>query len=752
MKKLYFSTTPNLFGIIALLLFFSGFSLSAQQMFTEHNSNTLDNNVKYERQFDATDYSKILDENGNKVFLKKLNFIQSTSQGENATNGALSINLIFDSSQYYVSSVLIFNESGYMRTANWNGTNPMVVNVPDGIYDIMTEFQPLNSGKSRIVIKELQSVQGSTTVQLNTADAVNYVSITTYNENGEILEPEDGVGGSIYFARHLYFNPANLVTIGDFYSETDPFGGAGPAWNFYINNVSNRYSIIQTLMGVRYDQGNYFNKYETITGVGGNVSIENNPADWSYHSELFQPTKLGDSQVAPAFFAASTFNGNLIIGWTVSAGGVIDPGDAPFRAFLNNPIDSDSADLLVIPGIIDRYVSYSPTTGGISYLTKGNTVFSDGNGGVLYGSGDVSPNSHIGMLDYVPLLGNDYYVMNNNEVKLLPFHPRFSFDNTTTPSVILGDNVPIIVAGFNAVANSFLVTNKGRYGETRESDFLATQIEVTRNENVIFSGTYEDFKYFNLPTTGQFEIVLTNANTLVDGLDGTNTTTITYNADEDDAPPTLQHLQFRNADNQVSSIFDSAQGATLRLAAGDFNYTMIDGARGYYTYEEGNNVALAYSLYNQNDWTALELTQHPEYFQMQAFGDYYEASLDGIGNDVGNVWYDVKVTCTDAGGNIQEQIISPAFKINEALGTQDIVESNFSVYPNPFSEQLNVILPENVTGNYIFRITDLTGRTIYSKNQSDTSFGWNSSFLAQGIYILSVENNGRAISKKVIKR
>lgn len=751
MKSFYSLKNIHLFGIFIGLLLFGGFSLSAQQMFTKHNSGTIDNSTLYKLNFEENNYTKVLNKNGTIVFLKNQTLALNATQGQSATNASLNINLIFDANHFYVTSVSIFNESGYMKTVNWNGINPIATNIPDGIYDIVTEFQPLDSNKSHLVVKEQQSVQGNTNIQISSTDAVNYVSITTYDENGEILEPEAGAGGYIFFDRYLFFNPIDSAITYDNYFEVDPFEDQDPTWNFYINNVSNRYSIIQTLIGAGYDQGNYFSKYETLSGIDESISIENNPADWSYHAELFQPTQLAGNELAKAYFTASTFNGYLLIGWTVSTGGLINPGDAPFRGFLNNPLDGDPADLWVIPSIIDRYVSSSPTTGGISYLTKGNPVFSDGNGGVLYGSGDVSSNSHATMLDYVPFLGDDYYLLNNNRIKLLPLHSRFTFDNTTTSSVIMGDNVPIAITGFKISPNEFKTATKGRYGEKRESDYLAIQIEVKRNGSILFSGTYEDFETYNLPSSGQFEIVLTNANTLVDGLEGKNTTTITYNADEDDIPPTLQHLQFRNSDDQITSVFDSAEGASIRLAAGDFNYTMIDGTTGYYTYEEGNNVSLSYSIYNQNNWTELELTEHPEYFQSQAFGDYYEASLDGLGSATGNVWYDVKVICTDAGGNKQEQIISPAFKITEVLGIQDIAKLNFTFYPNPFSEQLNVMLPVNTTGNYIFKVSDLTGRTVYSKNQSDNSFSWNSSFLAQGVYIISIENNGLAIAKRVIK-
>lgn len=616
-----------------------------------------------------------------------------------------------------------------------------------GIYSFIASWRVFTIRTTNLYRTQLRQL-----VQLNPADAVNYVSIITKDENGEILQPgvlnpNTGHSAIILFDRSLYFNSMSFLALSDAYVEFDAFDiKQSPVWNFYINDVSSRYSIIQSLVGYGYQQGDYFTKYETIVGLDESVSFEINPQDWTYHTEMFQPSQLGVSGVFKGYSTTPTFNGLLISGgWTVRSAEEVMPGDDAFKGFLNNAFDGDPANLLVSPSIADHFEIIDPTQGAQAFFIKGNPVVADGNGGVLYGSGDVSWDSFL-----FPLLATYYYSLDNKSVEILPFHPRFTFD-TNPKSIKQGDNVPITITGFTKI-NAFKTANKGRYGENRESDYYATQIEVKQNGNVIFSGTYKGFRDFNLPASGQLEIVLTNANTLVDELEGKNTTTINYNASEADTPPTLQHLQFRNSDDEVTSVFDSSQDASLRLAAGDFKYTVIGGSNGYFAYEEGNSVALSYSIYSQNNWSELELTEYPEYFQMPAFGNYYEASLEGIGSEDDNVWYDIKVICTDAGGNKQEQIISPAFKINEALGVQDIITSSFVVYPNPFSEQLNIVLPKNMEGNYTFKVTDMIGRILYSNNQNDRSFSWNSSSLSKGVYILSIENNGQAIDKKVIKR
>src|SRR5690606_20605056 len=108
----------------------------------------------------------------------------------------------------------------------------------------------------------------------------------------------------------------------------------------------------------------------------------------------------------------------------------------------------------------------------------------------------------------------------------------------------------------------------------------------------------------------------------------------------------------------------------------------------------------------------------------------------------------------DEAGNKQEQTISPAFKLNSTLELDEVSDSDFIVYPNPFTGDLNIQLPETLKGNYIFRISDLTGKTIYQNQQSSDikNFSWNGKSLPKGVYFLSVENNGKIIAKRLIKK
>ncbi|MFA7686897.1 MAG: T9SS type A sorting domain-containing protein [Moheibacter sp.] len=739
------------FKILISFAFLFTISISPAQVITEQISRITDD-IKYKRIFDQENYSKFLDENNRKIYVQNLPPpTQNATEGGNETQEVtLNINLIFDSEVYDAPWwVLIYNESGYMNYAFYEGTNLITIDVPPGTYDLYADF--FNETKSNIVIKELVSITDNVTIDIDVAEASNYVSINTLDEDGNFLEPgvynpETDTYSTTFFERSLYFN--SYLPFSNVYMNTvnAPIEDS-PGWNFYINNVSNRYSIAQSFFhsgNEEENRTNYILKFSTLHGITESVEIENNPEDWLFHMEKFKPSSLGESSgdTYPGFLTNTLYNGLDRGGWTIWFPEPFDI-ESGIKVYLNNPIDDDPADLLFFPAIVDHTGNIDPDWEE-PFFMAGNPIVKD-ESSVTYGSG-----ASIGSTFY--FLGDIYYKTLDGYIHL-PFHPQFSFSVSENPDIVHGNNVPVCVTETDLTLLNYI----GRYGERRDSDFFATEVELKQDGETIFSGNYitDDFLNYVLPETGSLDLTFINTNINVDGLQGKNTTQLLFDRDQEDfTSPTVQHLQFRNEDDKVTDRFASGDEGFVRLAAGDFRYTIInEWGGGYYTYHEGNTVEFYYSLYDQNNWTELELTEYPEHFFMPAFGDYYEASLENVVVPEENSWFDVKIICTDAAGNKQEQIVSPAFKIEQAnMGIEEINQSSFSVYPNPFTNEVNIKLPENVKGNYTFNVTDLSGRMVYTKNQSEKSFIWNGSNLPKGVYILSIESNGKLIAKKVIKK
>ena len=560
-----------------------------------------------------------------------------------------------------------------------------------------------------------------------------------YDETGTIIEPgipnsESGVNSRFELESMFIYNPTNHSFSLKLYGIDYTVPGE-PMWSFFINDFSERFTFIHNAVVRNYKDGYYFLKFQDVSNVSGNVDISNDPSKWAFHQEKFEPSLLGATNNLNKGYSALKLRNGVIQGQTISVrDDPLDPSE-PITLWLNNPLDGVSSDFLISPVLVDYKAEIDPAWGEERFFIMGNLIFSGNDGEVQYASGNIT-------------VGNRYYdglnYYQSTGRKILPFHPKFSFSSNQPQRVIQGSNVPIFT--YSTIGGEFSGLYKGRYGESRESDLLATDVIVKQNGNIVFSGTYLDFLSFSVPYG--VEIDFSNTNTNVFGLNGTNNTKLTYNPEGDNRPPTLQMLQFRDTDGNVADRFSSASEGTVRLAAGDFAVS------GHIIYKPGNIVKMFYSIHNENEWTELDIVKDPSFFQMPAFGDYYEGSLASITNTEEDVWYDAKIICTDASGNKQEQVISPAFKINDTfLNIEEVTTaSELSIYPNPFSDELNIILPSNVNGDYFFKVIDVTGKTIYSRTQSEKSFVWDTSFLAKGVYILSIESNEKSMVRKVIRK
>lgn len=733
---------------LTFVILFSISTLTAQQEIVEYSIGISDN-VNYKRIFEKENYTKIEDGDTRKTYVQKQPLVQGTTERENKLQDVtLSINLFFDPGEYDAPyAVSVYDEDGNNYRVVMAGTNSASIEVPEGTYDIKADFTVIDGFTNYIVIKELVDVSSGTTVDIDVAEATNYVSIDAYNENGEPLEPgvvnpTTGTLSTIFLDRSIIFSSSYRWFV---YAYNVSAYLEESAWNFYINDVSERYSVAHTMAGTGFEQNsNYFYKFAMLNGISNYVTLVNNPEDWVFHREKFQPSLLSSpEEVYPAFSTAITYDGNFVLGLTFSNTVTFNIEDG-FKAYLNNPLDDNPIDLLVYPGIMEHVAIVDPNWGEESFFMKGNPIVKDGND-ITYGSGA----STAGPTSFY-FLGYDYYYTGEYGVKSLPFHSRFSFQSSENTEIVQGNNVPLCVTQSGATKTNYI----GRYGELRESDFFTTAVELQQDGETLFSGNYMNgFVYYDLPETGNFDLTYTNTNINVDGLEGKNTTQLLFDKDQEDfSPPTVQHLQFRNAEGMVTDRFATAEEGFVRLAAGDFNF---DEGTFSYEYKEGNEVEFFYSLHDQEDWEALELTEYPEHFFMPAFGDYYEASLASIQTGGNNVWYDVKIVCTDAAGNKQIQAISPAFKLNSTLSTEDIhILSELMVYPNPFSEELRIQLPENVKGNYTFKVTDITGRTIFLETRntdSANSFIWNGASLSKGMYVFSILSKEQVVAKRIIK-
>ena len=117
-----------------------------------------------------------------------------------------------------------------------------------------------------------------------------------------------------------------------------------------------------------------------------------------------------------------------------------------------------------------------------------------------------------------------------------------------------------------------------------------------------------------------------------------------------------------------------------------------------------------------------------------------------------NVKFAFRYFVTDGGtnGNNSDLIGIDTFLVDRPLGVNNYLSSNFSVYPNPANNVINISNSLNAFIDSVV-LTDLNGRVIKTQKVNATEGQINISDLATGIYMMNVTTDQGTAIKKVIK-
>lgn len=200
---------------------------------------------------------------------------------------------------------------------------------------------------------------------------------------------------------------------------------------------------------------------------------------------------------------------------------------------------------------------------------------------------------------------------------------------------------------------------------------------------------------------------------------------------------------------------------TYWLCLGPGTYVQVtDAATGNTNLAPGDDVVVNYdvdpvadgfSLFSVNDFGSSDPNILVDYIQWGAANQARvgQAVTAGRWDDVNNFValgspYNFIGTATDFGSNFWEP----------TLGLDDFAEADFSVYPNPVADQLNIRLQNTSRSNVEVVIYDLSGRNVFSQSipvQSNTVL--NVSELYSGIYMVTLMDGADVLaSRRLIKK
>ncbi|MBR1474275.1 MAG: hypothetical protein IJ613_01715 [Muribaculaceae bacterium] len=613
---------------------------------------------------------------------------------------------------YYVGSVMVYNPEWSqlwhpdMYTQAGNLSKGIIVKVPFGTYDLYTNtYGQQGDYRQLLHIDELVTIDKDTTIYLNVLDVQDRVCWELYDNNNQLLVPqtirpldqdpwyeviEDGnlkQGRGILFLRLDGYGNVSELSFG---YGGKPEGQAYGAAFYYVNKLSDRYNYVVDERTLDFEGMIYINKL--TCGGAGPFPLRNDASGYVVYEEQIQRTPKGIKSVEnPTFGVASNTyldNSSEYFGDAQSDKSVGDDGMA--RVMINAAKSGQERLEGVNLSVLLRVKDWEQWV-----VNRFEYVDENGNPVVLVDS----------MLNWAAIVGPEVMINQDRSLECLvhsgvmrtseigiwkedyPPHPMFSYAYEQKKGII-GNNCPLVSFdsrnAWNQWRNANMIimfaSHVGRNGEQIGSGDLFSTMTAKYNGEQIYSGKHAldslRMSWVGVKPDGNYEFEFTNENVAVDGIPGKNVTTVYFDqTKEDQNPPLLTMLQFRDAENNVTDRFDMPDGGTIMFAGGDFDprsitYMTEYGYESNWDYKECQpmTVEVSYAPYGSDEWQPLEGIEHQEeYDDIPGMGFFYQGSLSSVNRESENGWFDLKFRLVDEAGNWQEQTLSPAFRIDNLV-------------------------------------------------------------------------------------
>ena len=582
--------------------------------------------------------------------------------------------------------------------------------VPADTYDIIVEFQQLDPLMewewplyNMYVIREQVTIDQDMELNFAAEEAKNHIHLQTLTIDGEPARPdkyavdenwnwtllEEGNVEDVYYQSRLFcedYGTLNNIS-GNFGAiaegEVWHNAGDGASGDFWVNDVSDRWAFYSFRTAFR-GRNIYTSAIETI-GASGDVTVSNDPSKFQLFEDPFVTTNHPGEDVFMGFI----YGPRNTKDWSWHSTGV---------SFVAPLSDGDPYKFYLSASVEDSEVGYVPyITPDVSMKTIEIIDFGDGQ---IY-----EQENYVPVLTSLPLtVSNGQAIMANNgsfeilgneyseeldelggDITSQPFwptHPVFSYP-VDKKKENLGNNCPVLVTlplqyemtfnwedeNGNPVSESyrnieFNFNYMGRYGETKDDSGLAdVKISVDGEEAITADGAF--FAQLEQLISGVIDATIVKEGVAVDEIEGLNKAQLHYTAGaEDQNPPTVTMLGFRAENGDVTDRFATAAEGTLEFSAGDFNFSLTPNNYAAFDRYAPELVEVSYSPYGEDNWNELTVEEVPENY-WPVMGWFYTGSLAGVTGQGLNGWFDLKIRLTDAAGNWQEQVLSPAFRIDD---------------------------------------------------------------------------------------
>ena len=648
--------------------------------------------------------------------------------------------LDFDEENQIATQIFLRN-SEYMMPCSGLVKGSNVLAVPAGTYDIIVEFQELDMTqeeaipqKLMLVFRELVDINHDMTVDISADEAKNHVHFETLNMEGEPFDPDkydidkngewilskEGNCDQILFDNRIYCEDyGSLFVFTDLIGLNDHFYDATARMfaEFYVNDLSSRWALY-SYRAVIKGREVYTSALEA-QGVTANVTLANDPSKYQLFEDPFLVPEflvIGEDMYQTIHMYPRIDKDWYVIGSLYSFGTPIVEGET-CKYYISASVEaSQIAGYIPVlePKACLRFVDEDGWTVYYPAL-QSNPITMSCDQAIFANNGIGDGGS------YVYTMFGYLFSEELNEIYVYPYwptHPVFSY-SVEKKKDLLGNNCPIFVANLSQLKlseDSYYMGYEfgyvGRYGESRPNAVGETDINIKLNgeEIISYQGPFGT-EISPLPY-GEIDATINNETFSVDDMTASNKAQLHYTIGaEDETPPTVTMLDFKASNGDVTDRFATADEGTLEFSAGDFNFIISPGGYQGYNALALESVEVSYSPYCEDNWDELAVEEEPENY-WPVMGWFYTGSLAGVTGQGLNGWFDLKIRLTDAAGNWQEQVISPAFRLDDhafsSVATLHDNNAHEVARYNLAGQRVN----SDATGVVIIKMSDGTARKV----------------------------------------
>ena len=650
--------------------------------------------------------------------------------------------LDFNTEKQSAGSFTIINQNtefSSMRLGLWDlvcGSN--VASIPAGTYDMIFHFTQLDTLDADCVnltvIRENVTIDQDMQLYISANEAKNHIHFETLTPTGETLQigtytldenwqmvlMEPGNIDDCLFQNRITCSDYGIVyyikgnpgvkMVSDYYNSK----GMLATFDFFVNDVSDRYSFYSYCTA--FKEHEVFSTAFEAVGADGDVTFTNDPTKYIEYEMPFKAPYHQGEELCPIIWPIAQ---QKYEDFYSTIGSVLDPiveGES-IKCYLDAKVE-DSPMGCFMPSLeLSICKETSNQWGDIDYVPVISSMpLTIANGNIRLANNGTD--SYIFKVPNEPMLRYDYDEKTENIIMYphWPTHPAFSYTIDKAKGVI-GNNCPILVSDpyqYQLGTRSnlvFLFDYLGRYGETSEGQTEAqVSIKLNREEFTTSQGWFM-FEGMDELMSGEVDAMITNTLIDVDNLAGSNKAQLHYTAGaEDENPPTITMLHFKDSNDNMTDRFATGDEGMMEFTAGDFNFVGRSGVAIHHRYAP-ESVEVSYSPYGEDNWNELPVEEVPENY-WPVMGWFYTAPLASVTGEAYLGWFDLKIRLTDAAGNWQEQVLSPAFRIDNLA---------YSGIATPRGDNAREVarynlagqrVDSNATGVVIVKMSDGTARKI----------------------------------------